>query len=141
MQPIGPHSILNLVSADVCTWSDVICLIWHLGLESHFLLQVAMHWNNHKWLFPSNQEESLLLHSNFPSSPRQQWKKKSVEINPNFWAYCFQFLPFLIVYHQLRMYGIKSTSIKVFAKKYMPYKYAWIYTSVVVNHSRNRISK
>lgn len=88
MQPRGLYSTLNLVSADVWTWSDVICLIRHLGIERCFLLQVTVPWNNHKWLFPSNNEERFMLHSNFLSSSTNNWKKhqQSVEINPNFWV-------------------------------------------------------
>lgn len=74
MQPIGLYSTLNLVSADVWTWSDVICLIRHLGIERCFLLQVTVPWNNHKWLFPSNKEERFMLHSNFLRSSTSNWK-------------------------------------------------------------------
>lgn len=141
IQPIELHSTFNLVSADVWTWSDVIYLIWHFGKGNCFLLQVAMPWNNHKWLFPSNKEESVLLYSNFLSSSNQQQKHKqqSVKNNPNFWAHLFHSLPFLIVFHQLRIYGRKPILIKTLSNIYMSYKYVCIYIAVIVNKTESHL--
>ena len=69
-----------------------------------------------------------------------------MEINPIYWVYHFYLLPFLIVYHQLRMYGRKSVSIKTSLYIYIyiyierererAYKCVWIYTRKIVNNRK-----